>query len=143
MDLDSAAFAVFKKVGIGWTWRFSWTGGTVANLTYFKDSEVIGLDQELCAMLDRARGLAGIPFVITCGKRTVDENAALAESVKDSAHLTGNAVDLACSDSGDRFKMLASLLEVGFKRIGIYSAHIHADNSPTLPQGVCWYVAGT
>lgn len=112
-------------------------------LTYFKPEEVVGLDIELCAMLDRARGLAGVPFTITCGLRTQAQNAALAESVQDSSHLTGNGVDLACSDSPTRYAMLRGLILAGFNRIGIYSAHIHADNSPTLPPKVCWYVQGT
>ena len=111
--------------------------------TYFSDEEVVGLDQELCAMLDRARGLAGCPFIITNGLRTQDQNDALAESVKNSAHLTGHAVDLACNDSEVRYAMIRGLILAGFKRIGIYSAHLHADNSATLPQEVCWYVQGT
>ena len=115
----------------------------MGNFKYFKDDEIKGLDIELCAMLDRARGLAGVPFLITCGLRTVAENAALAESVSDSAHLTGNGVDLACNDSTARYAMLRGLILAGFNRIGIYSAHIHADNSPTLPPNVCWYIQGT
>ena len=107
---------------------------------WFKPEEVAGLDLELCAMLDRARGKAGIPFRITSGLRTASENSALSESVKDSAHLTGHAVDLLCTASDYRFKMITALLEVGFKRLGIYVAdgHIHADNSKTLPQNVVW-----
>jgi uncharacterized protein YcbK (DUF882 family) len=122
----------------------TWTGyQKMSNYRYFTLEELAGLDKELCAMLDLARGKAGIPFVISCGTRTPEQNACLAESVKDSAHLTGNAVDLACDDSVSRFAMVKALLDVGFTRIGIYSAHIHADNSKTLPQNVCWYVAGT
>lgn len=113
------------------------------NYRYFKDDELKGLDLELCAMLDRARGLAGIPFIITCGLRTQEQNDSLPESVKDSAHLTGNAVDLACAESTIRFAMLRGLILAGFTRIGIYSAHIHADNSPKLPPNVCWYSSGT
>lgn len=115
----------------------------MSNYTYFSDDEVKGLDLELCAMLDRARGLSGCPYIITRGFSTPEENAALPESVKDSAHLTGHGVDLACNDSSVRYSMLRGLILAGFNRIGIYSAHIHADNSPTLPQGVCWYVQGT
>lgn len=111
-----------------------------AQLTYFKPQEVIGLDLELCAMLDRARGLAAIPFVITSGLRTEAQNAGLPEAVHDSAHLTGHAVDLSCSDSSARYAMLKGLFLAGFTRIGIYATHLHADNSPTLPQKVCWYV---
>lgn len=115
----------------------------MGQLKYFSDDEVKGLDQELCAMLDLARGKANVPFIITCGIRTLVQNAALVESVSDSSHLTGHAVDLACSDSPTRFAMLQGLLAAGFTRIGVYSAHIHADNDATKPPNVCWYVSGT
>lgn len=110
---------------------------------YFQDSEVVGLDDGLCQMLSIARGKAGVPFFITCGLRTPEQNAALAESVSDSAHLTGHAVDLACSDDPTRFAMLSGLLAAGFTRIGIYSAHIHADNDSTKPPNVIWWNSGT
>ncbi len=115
----------------------------MSNFRYFSDAEIKNLDLELCAMLDRARGVAGVPFIITCGFRTPEQNAALAESVKDSAHLTGHAVDLSCKDSSTRYNMLRGLILAGFNRIGIYSAHLHADNDPTLPPNVCWYSEGT
>lgn len=114
----------------------------MARLNYFTDEEVKGLDLELCAMLDRARGLAGCPFVITSGLRTSDKNDTLVNSVKDSSHITGNGVDLACDDSELRFKMLRGLILAGFVRIGVYSKHLHADNDLAKPQGVCWYSAG-
>jgi hypothetical protein len=110
---------------------------------YFQDSELAGLQDSTCQKLSIARGKANVPFIITCGLRTVAQNAALAESVSDSAHLTGNGVDLACSDSPTRFSMVKGLLDAGFTRIGVYSAHIHADDSPTLPPNVMWYVQGT
>ncbi len=115
----------------------------MSNYHYFSDEELKGLDLELCAMLDRARGLAGQPFIITCGLRTPEQNAALPESVQDSAHLSGHAVDLACNDSELRYAMLRGLILAGFNRIGIYSAHIHADNDLSKPPNVCWYVEGS
>ncbi len=114
----------------------------MSNWNNFTDEEAQGLDLELMAMLDMARGKSGVPFIITCGIRTPEQNAALANSVSDSAHLTGHAVDLACEDSGQRFKMLSALLDAGFTRIGIYQKHLHADNDLTKPQGVMWYVEG-
>lgn len=110
---------------------------------YFSDAEVQGLDDDLCQMLSIARGKANVPFIITCGLRTPSQNAALAESVSDSAHLTGHAIDLACTDDPSRFAIIQGLLDAGFTRIGIYSAHIHADNDKTKSPKVCWYVAGT
>ena len=110
---------------------------------FFSDDEVAGLDDGLCQMLSIARGKANVPFIITCGLRTPEQNAALSESVSDSAHLTGHAVDLACGDSPTRYAMLSGLLAAGFTRIGIYSAHLHADNDATKPPNVIWYVTGT
>lgn len=104
---------------------------------FFTKDEIEGLDKELCAMLDWARGRAMVPFVITCGLRTPDENTKTG-GVQDSAHLRGLAVDLACSDSRERFKMVQALLLAGFKRIGIYDAHVHADRDMSLPQEVMW-----
>jgi uncharacterized protein YcbK (DUF882 family) len=111
-------------------------------LKYFSDDEVVGLNETLCQMLDNARGLAGIPFLITSGLRSEADNALLPESVKESSHITGEAVDLRCADSLTRFLMLKALYSVGFNRIGLYSAHIHADVSKTLPQNVTWFVEG-
>lgn len=115
---------------------------------FFADSEVQGLQDSTCQKLSIARGIAQVPFVITSGLRSPDQNAALSESVKDSAHLTGNAVDLLVPDSSTRFVVLCGLLGIQpdralFKRIGIYGHHIHADDSPTLPPNVCWYSSGT
>lgn len=104
---------------------------------YFKPEEVIGLQVPLVQLLDQARGIAGIPFKITSGLRTPQENT-LADGVQDSTHLTGNAVDVACSDSQSRLKMVSALIKVGFSRIGIYLDHIHCDNSSTHPQNVMW-----
>lgn len=89
-------------------------------------------------MLDTARGLSGIPFIINSGLRTKTQNDMLPEAVNDSSHLTGNAVDLACSDSATRYRMVSALLASGFTRIGIYATHLHADNSTDRVQKVIW-----
>lgn len=135
---------------IGWTWRFTW-GRTLTTYKYFKDDEVKGLDPELCAMLDRARGLAGVPFIITSGLRSPDQNASLRGAVSDSAHLTGLAVDM--STNGDDHilsLMLRGLILVGFSRVGLYFApdpahpskliphHIHVDIDPSKPPQMTW-----
>lgn len=123
---------------------FMWTGYKKEPMyKHFSEQEVAGLDKELCAKLDMAREKAGVPFFITCGVRTAEQNALLPNSVSDSSHLTGHAVDLACSDSVTRFAMLSGLLQAGFNRIGIYSAHLHADNDTTKPANICWYIEGT
>jgi len=117
--------------------------GIMGKYQYFLDAEVQGLDDGLCQMLSIARGKSGVPYIITRGLSTQAQNDALPESVKDSAHLTGNAVDLACNDSQSRYAILMGLISAGFTRIGIYSAHLHADNSKILPPNVIWYSQGT
>lgn len=109
----------------------------MATYRYFnptQDLKMAGLKPDLLALLDRARGIAGIPFIITSGLRSQDENDALPTAVKNSAHLTGEAVDLSYTNSGQRFLILKGLYAVGFKRIGMGSTYIHADISTTLPE---------
>lgn len=108
---------------------------------YFTDEEIKGLDMELVAKLDMARGRAGIPFVITSGRRTEAENSAT-DGAKNSAHLRGLAVDLKCEDSHSRCLIVMALIQAGFRRLGIYDAHIHCDLDSTLPQPVMWLREG-
>jgi len=107
---------------------------------YFSKYEVAKwkLKPELFALLDKMRGECGFPFVITSGLRTKAENDALKDSVSDSSHLSGLAVDLSCTDSTKRFKLIDVALKNGINRIGVAKTFIHLDISKTLPQGVIW-----
>lgn len=121
-----------------WSWRFGWP--KVSTWRYFKDSEVIGLEPELVSKLDSARHIAGVPFVITSGRRTVDENEK-ATGVDRSAHIKGLAVDLRLPDSPEslaRFLMVNALLQAGFKRVGVYDHHLHCDIDNSLPTPRMW-----
>ncbi len=106
---------------------------------YFTPNEVVGLKPELVKMLDEARGLAGIPFKITSGYRTPAHNASIGGASK-STHTLGLGVDISAKDGASRFKILKSLLDVGFKRIGIYTSHLHCDlgKQPDYPQDIIW-----
>jgi zinc D-Ala-D-Ala carboxypeptidase len=105
---------------------------------HFTDAEIVGLQPQLVEMLDAARDAAGVPFVITSGLRTPEQNSA-AGGVQDSAHLRGLAVDLADFDPATRFAIVKSLLAVGFTRIGVYAdGHLHCDCDSSLPQSVMW-----
>jgi len=102
---------------------------------YFQPSEIVGLKPELVALLDQARGIAGIPFKITSGLRSPAQNA-LVGGKPNSAHLTGEAVDLACTDAHSRFIIRNALLKVGFVRFETAGEHLHCDISKTLPQNI-------
>jgi len=88
--------------------------------------------------LNRARDLAGVPFVVNSAYRCKEYNRAVGGSER-SAHTKGYAMDIKCLESRDRFKILNALLSVGFKRIGVYGTFIHVDDDPTLPTNVIWY----
>jgi zinc D-Ala-D-Ala carboxypeptidase len=102
---------------------------------YFKPSEIIGLKSQLVSLLDQARGLANTPFVITSGLRTIAQNTSVGGK-PNSAHLTGEAVDIACSSPLQRWLIVTSLLKVGFNRLEVAKEHIHADISKTLSQNI-------
>lgn len=104
---------------------------------YFSHDETQGLDPRLLALLDHARGLAKIPFVITSGARTPEQNSA-AGGVQHSAHERGLAVDIACTGSHARMRIVAAAIKAGFRRIGAYDRHVHLDCDETLPQEVLW-----
>ena len=94
---------------------------------YFKDSEIVGLKPELVAILDKARDLSGTSYIITSGFRDPAHNAAVG-GVSNSAHLTGLAVDLACTDNFKRTLILKGLYTCGSPLfIEICQSHIHVD----------------
>lgn len=103
----------------------------------FKEKEVVGLVINFVMLLDDARDLAKVPFIITSGFRDPAGNAE-AGGVNNSAHLRGLAVDLKCTNSGTRYLIINSLLKTGFHRIGVYSDHIHVDMDATLPKNMIW-----
>lgn len=112
-------------------------------LNYFKAEEVEGLEPEVATKLDQARHIAGVPFVITSRRRTVDQNAAVG-GVPDSAHVKGLAVDLAVPNSGALFQMINGALQAGFRRVVIgiriedgkavyHNLHLDLDGSLPTP----------
>ncbi|EAR14661.1 D-Ala-D-Ala carboxypeptidase family metallohydrolase [Robiginitalea biformata] len=103
------------------------------------DSPGSGMKMDLgfLKMLDKAREVADIPFVITSGYRTPQYNDRVG-GVDGSAHTRGFAADIACRDSVSRYNIIKSLQVAGFTRIGIASTFIHVDNDPDKPQEVIW-----
>ena len=95
------------------------------------------MDDEFLEMLDNARHMAGIPFIINSGYRTKAANRD-AGGLKNSAHLDGFAADIRCNASRERMYIVGALLEAGFNRIGIGNGFIHVDNDPTKPEDCIW-----
>lgn len=105
---------------------------------YFKASEIVGLKPKLVEMLDRARGFAGVPFIITSGYRTAEHNAEVG-GVDGSSHTEGLAVDLLVKDAVSGGKILLGLVQAGFKRFGFYAdGHLHADCDDSKVSPAYW-----
>lgn len=92
-------------------------------------------------LLDEARFSYGKPMRITSGFRTKKYNQELAKrgypSAKNSAHLYGCAVDVACPDT-ELIEMLNAFWSVGFRRFGIMGGAIHVDSDATKPRPNMW-----
>lgn len=108
------------------------------NYRYFKPEEIIGLHPDLCAMLDLARGRAGVPFRILSGLRTEEQNKRVGGAIN-STHLRGLAADL-FADDRIRYSVVKALIYIGFRRIEVSKDnHIHCDIglAPEYPQN--WF----
>lgn len=93
---------------------------------WFEAWEVEGLDVQLVARLDRARGYAGVPFSLSSGFRAGDPKA----------HGKRLAVDIRAAGAWQRYQIVRGLIKAGVPRIGVYDRHVHADVDKSLPPGM-------
>ena len=86
------------------------------------------MDTLFLAQLDRAREYAGIPFIITSGKRCPKHNAEVGSTSLN--HPSGKASDIKAEDGPTRGKIVKGLYFAGFRRIGIdfKRGFVHADS---------------
>jgi len=100
------------------------------------------MEETVIQRLDIARDIAGFPFIITSGFRTVMHNRMLKDNgykvSENSSHLLGYAVDIYCENSKKRFLLIEALMDAGFTRIGIAETFIHVDSDPEKPNLVIW-----
>lgn len=117
-----------------------------ANYKYFELSEfdspdapgsgAMYMDRSFVQRLDRARGRAGVPFVIISGYRTFGHNLDVG-GVLDSAHLLGLGADIETTPATKGI-IVEALLNEGFTRLGIGDNSVHVDADPYKPQKVAW-----
>ena len=111
------------------------------NINEFDSPDVKGSGEKMnkcfLEMLDNARDIAGIPFSINSGYRTLEQNSKVG-GVNSSSHTKGLAVDIACKDSRGRFLIVSALKDAGFTRIGISDSFIHVDSDSDKAQDVIW-----
>jgi hypothetical protein len=102
------------------------------------DPKMVGVSDKLMEKIDLLRDKCGFAIVITSGVRTASYNSTLEDSVSNSAHLKGLAVDLLCTDSKKRYRMLQVAFELGFTRIGLGKNYLHLDIDDSKSQDVAW-----
>jgi uncharacterized protein YcbK (DUF882 family) len=116
------------------------------NYTYFSQEDfdtcnppckIDQMNPDTLRRFDEARELAGIPFKINCAYRTVDHEKKMGRAGT-SSHTKGKAMDIACTSSNARYKILNALKKAGFTRIGVANTFIHADDDADKPQNVIW-----
>ncbi len=91
-------------------------------------------------MLCEARKIANVPFKINSGFRTIEHNAKVG-GVVNSAHTRGYAIDISTPNGHNQKLIVKALRQAGFKRFGIYTNFIHADNDPIKKQFAYWGTA--
>lgn len=108
------------------------------NLNEFADkrSGANNMQPSTLLKLDKAREIAGIPFIVNSGYR--DDNHP--ETIKNptSSHNKGYAVDIHVTDQ-TRDIIQQALRQAGFTRIGLANTFIHADDDPNKTQYVTWF----
>ena len=99
----------------------------------------------LIEKLQKVRNIIGRPIVITSGVRCEFYNASIKASMNSShlpdEHGVGQAVDIACLNSKDRYE-LVEVAQKFFRRVGIsqgsYGGFVHLDVDRSKVQEVMW-----
>ena len=81
--------------------------------------------------LQAIRDKCGFPLHINSGIRCKKYNDSLSDSVSDSSHLKGIAVDIAIADDYSRGIFLDAVYKIEIHRIGIAKRFIHIDVDKT------------
>lgn len=114
-------------------------------MSYFKLEEfqckcgkcpVRPVDPVLLNRLEGLRSKYGKAIYITSGWRCEPYNTQVG-GAPDSAHLDGQAADLFCTSSRDRYNLLSNAIGL-FHRIGIGTTFVHVDVSTSHQQELIW-----
>ena len=118
----------------------------MSRYTYFSERDFAGADPacsieqmnpEFLSRLDRARAIAGVPFVVNSAYRSVEHEKSRGRNGT-STHTKGLAVDIRTRHSHERYRILKGLLDEGFSRVGIGEGFVHADMDPEKPHQLVW-----
>lgn len=113
---------------------------------YFKPGEKTGslghtisdLEPSFVDKVDELRHRCGFAFIPTSGYRTEEENKRVG-GVAGSAHIKRLAIDIACTDSKKRIKIVGEAYAMGFIGIGIAKDFVHLDIDKSEKQRIFLY----
>ena len=95
------------------------------------------MDAQFLEKLDMLRGACGFPFKINSGYRSKLHNAKVGGK-SGSSHTKGLAVDIHCTESSKRCKIVQHALNMGITRIGIANTFVHLDVDNDKVSNVIW-----
>ena len=108
---------------------------------YFKISEFRcpccgkdSIDKLFLERLEIARGIAGVPFIVTSGVRCQRHNKEVGSTSRN--HVECHAADISATSGPERGKILKGLYKAGFTRVGIHDTFIHVDDMDLVES--CW-----
>lgn len=96
-----------------------------------------GLVPDFRDKLNKAREIAGIPFILNSAFRCEKHNQEVG-GTETSSHLAGVAVDIWCADSRSRWIIVDALKKAGFNRIGVCKTFVHVDDDLTKEPELIW-----
>lgn len=87
------------------------------------------MDKCFLERLNKARRIAGLPFVLNSAFRSSEYDMQKGRT-GNSYHCKGRAVDIKCLDSSKRAVIVSALIQAGFRGIGVANTFIHVDDRP-------------
>ncbi len=98
----------------------------------------VKIESEIVLVLQRLRDYLRKPVIITSAYRCPSYNKEIG-GVSSSAHVFGLAVDIACTNSEDRYYIVKFLITQTITRIGIGKDFVHFDLDEEKPSPRIWH----
>jgi zinc D-Ala-D-Ala carboxypeptidase len=92
-------------------------------------------DPKFMGIMDGIRDEVGRPVIINSWYRCEKHDKEVGGK---GAHRTGQAADIKCLTSAERYAIISAALNQGANRIGIAETFVHVDCADSYPESVCW-----
>lgn len=94
------------------------------------------MDSSFMKHIEDVRVRSGVPFHINSAYRTPEYEHSKGRS-GNSFHCVGQAIDIACKSSTERYKILEAVMFYGILSVVLYPTFIHFDNRPVRKVMLC------